>query len=91
MNTITPIDAETVLKSVEKTGALLVAEDCVAAGSVGQRLAAALAQKEIKGKVILVNSGKDFVTHGSTPLLERELGLDPDSLCSKVLEVLNHG
>lgn len=91
LNTITPIDTDLVCKSVKKTGVLLVAEDCVAADSVGQRLAAALVREEIKGKVILVNSGKDFVTHGSTPLLERELGLDPDSLCSKVLEVLNHG
>jgi len=91
VNTITPLVPETVCQSVRKTGALLVAEDCVAAGSVGQRLASALAREEIQGKIVLVNSGGDFVTHGSTALLYQQLGLDPASLCRRVKEELNHG
>lgn len=91
LNTITPIDTETVCRSLKKTGAMLVAEDCVEAGSVGQRLAAALAKENISGKIVLVNSGADFVTHGNTALLEQELGLDPESLCRKAMEVLNDG
>ena len=91
LNTITPLDAEVVCDSVRKTGKLLVAEDCVAAGSVGERFAAALSKAEIPSRVALVNSGTNFVTHGSVALLERELGLDPDSLCRKALEVLNNG
>lgn len=91
LNTITPIAPEVVCRSVQKTGALLVAEDSVAAGSVGQRLCAVLARDEIRAKTVLVNSGRDFVTHGSTALLEQQLGLDPESLCRKVREVLNHG
>lgn len=91
LNTITPLEGKLVCDSVRKTGKLLVAEDCVAAGSVGQRLAAALSEEEIPAKVVLVNSRADFVTHGSIGLLERELGLDADSLCRKVVEVLNNG
>lgn len=91
LNTITPLDADVVCDSVKKTGALLVAEDCVQAGSVGQRLTADLAQKKISGKTVLVNSGGDFVTHGNVALLERELGLDPESLCQKAMEVLKDG
>lgn len=91
LNTITPLETKLVCDSVRKTGKLLVAEDCVAAGSVGQRLAAALSEEEIPAKVVLVNSRADFVTHGSIGLLERELGLDADSLCRKVMEVLNNG
>ena len=91
LNTITPLETKLVCDSVRKTGKLLVAEDCVAAGSVGQRLAAALSEEEIPAKVVLVNSRADFVTHGSIGLLERELGLDADSLCRKVVEVLNNG
>ena len=91
LNTITPIDHETVCSSVQKTGGLLVAEDCVEAGSVGQRLAAALSERQIKAKIALVNSGRGFVTHGSVPLLEQELGLDPESLCRKAMEVLKDG
>lgn len=44
LNTITPLEPKLVMESVKKTGALLTAEDCVVSGSVGQRLAAALAQ-----------------------------------------------
>jgi 1-deoxy-D-xylulose-5-phosphate synthase len=91
LNAITPIDADMVCRSVKKTGAMLVAEDCVEAGSVGQRLAAALNAEQITAKTVLVNSGSDFVSHGSVPLLERELGLDPESLCRKAMEVLERG
>jgi len=91
LNTITPVDGELVCRSVKKTGALLVAEDCVEAGSVGQRLAALLARQQIPGKISLVNSGRGFVTHGNIALLEQELGLDPESLCRKAMEVLKDG
>lgn len=91
LNTITPIDSELVCQSVRKTGALLVAEDCVEAGSVGQRLCAELARREISGKTVLINSGRKFVTHGSIAQLEQQLGLDAESLCRRVREVLNRG
>ena len=91
LNTITPLDAKAVIESVKKTKAMLVAEDCVAAGSVGQRLSAALAQAGVQAHIVLRNSGTEFVTHGSTPLLEQALGLDPQSLCEAVREVLANG
>jgi 1-deoxy-D-xylulose-5-phosphate synthase len=91
LNTITPLDAKVVIESVKKTKAMLVAEDCVAAGSVGQRLSAALAQAGVQAHIVLRNSGTEFVTHGSTPLLEQALGLDPQSLCDAVREVLANG
>ena len=91
LNNITPLDTKVVCESVRKSGSMLVAEDCVAAGSVGQRLAAALTREGIQAKIVLVNSGGDFVTHGSTQLLEQQLGLDPENLCRRVKEVLNRG
>ena len=91
LNTITPLETKTVCDAVRKTGALLVAEDCVESGSVGQRLAAALAKEGISAKTTLVNCGRAFVTHGKTSLLEQELGLDPEHLCSKAMEMVKHG
>ena len=91
LNTITPIDLEVVCQSVRKTGAMLVAEDCVQADSVGQRLSAALAQREVSGRIVLVNSGGEFVTHGSIAQLQQQLGLDAETLCRRVEEVLNRG
>ncbi|MBQ3556289.1 MAG: 1-deoxy-D-xylulose-5-phosphate synthase [Oscillospiraceae bacterium] len=91
LNAITPLDAQLVIESVARTGAMLVAEDCVSAGSVGQRLSAALAQAGVQAKIVLRNSGNGFVAHGSTPLLEQTLGLDGKSLCNTAREVLTNG
>ena len=79
------------LESVKKTGCLLVAEDCVASGSVGQRLAAAVGEAGMAARICLINSGRDFVTHGSLPNLKRELGLDGEGIAKKAKEVLDRG
>lgn len=91
LNIITPISPEEVLKSVLKTGKLLTAEDCVASGSVGQRLAACLAQAGIAAKVCLINSGDRFMTHGDLDCLKRDLDLNPDGITKRALEVLGCG
>ena len=91
LNTITPLDTQLVCRSVSKTGALIVAEDCVEAGSVGQRLCAALTRERIPAKTALVNSGVSFTAHGSIPQLERQLGLDGDSLYQLGKKVLGRG
>lgn len=91
LNTITPVSPDAVIDSVTKTGALLVAEDCVASGSVGQRLAEALAQAGIKAKLCLLNCGDRFVAHGGLEYLKRELSLDSEGITRKALEVLGRG
>ncbi len=91
LNTITPISPEDVLNSVQKTGVLLTAEDCVAGGSVGQRLAACVAQAGITAKVCRLNCGDRFVTHGDLGCLKRELDLDPQGISKRALEVLGRG
>ncbi len=91
LNTITPLPEELVVKSVRKTGVLLVAEDCVNSGSVGQRLASCLEQEEIPAKVILCNTGDHFTTHGTVPQLRRLLGLDGEGIYTQIKEVLCHG
>ena len=68
---------------------ILVLEDCVEAGCVGQRLAALLLQAGIAPqKLILKNSGNAFVQQGSVPQLYRALGLDGESVAAALEEVL---
>ena len=92
LNSITPIDMEPIILSLKKTGRLLVAEDVVAAGSVGQRLSSALlgAGVHLDG-VALCSLGDQFVTHGSVSQLQKLHGLDAESLCRKALEVCGRG
>ena len=92
LNTITPLDINTIQRSVEKTGHLLVAEDCVAMNSVGSRVAAALAQAGVVPRAMALQTvGEGFVTHGSLPQLMKLCGLDAQSLFAKAKEVCGHG
>ena len=91
LNQLTPLVPELVVESVKQTGALLVAEDCVAEGCVGQRLAAALESAGVPGKVCLLNCGGRFVTHGALRCLKRELSLDGEGIARRAMEVLGRG
>ena len=87
-NIITPLDTFAVLKSVRRTGHLLVAEECVEQGSVGVRTLAALEAAGIQARTALVSCGRGYVTHGAVDLLKKSLGLDRDSLFRRAMEVL---
>ena len=91
LNILTPLDSGIVTESVKKTGALLVAEDCMAEGCVGQRLAAALEQRQVPAKLCLLNCGTEFVPHGALNCLKRDLNLDGEGIACKALEVLGRG
>ena len=90
LNCIAPLPVELVRESVRKTGRLLVVEDCFAAGSVGQKLSAALAQAGIVAEIRLLSLGQRFVPQGTVPQLLRRLGLDAQGIYETGLEVC-HG
>ena len=92
LNVITPLDPELVLESVKKTKVLLTIEDSAAHGSVGERLAAAVAEAGLRAKVLCRTSGDKFVTHGALSCLKQELGLDSAGIFRAALEeVRKHG
>ena len=86
LNVITPLDPELVLESVKKTKVLLTIEDSAAHGSVGERLAAAVAEAGLRAKVLCRTSGDKFVTHGALSCLKQELGLDSAGIFRAALE-----
>lgn len=91
LNQLTPLDPQVIIQSVKQTGVLLVAEESAAHGCVGQRLAALLEEAGVPAKVALINCGEDFVQHGKTELLKKELSLDGDGIARKAWEVLGRG
>lgn len=92
LGTITPLQADEVAASVERTGYLLVAEECIAADSVGQRLAADLLMRGIGVKgIALQNIGNRFIPHGTGGQLRDLCGLSAEQLTKRVEEVLRHG
>ncbi len=81
LNLINPLDTETVLNSLRKTGRLVAAEDVCAFGSVGSRLLAACAEEGLaltNAKTIDLGSG--IVPHGSVTELMKRAGLDAESI-----------
>ena len=90
LSRIAPLDSAPVLESLKKTGRLLVVEDCFALGSVGQQLAAAVAQAGLAARVRLLNLGERFAPQGTVPQLRSALGLDAQGIY-EAAEELCHG
>ena len=88
---IAPLNPRHVLASVKKTGRLLVLEDCVESGGVGQRLAAALAQAGVIPAALVLKNLKDrFAPQGAIPQLRRAEGIDARAVVQAVCEVMCH-
>ncbi len=80
INELNPLDCEMIFASARKCGKLVVAEDCVAVGSVGQRLAASAMIAGESFAVRLVNLGEQFCEHGRLDELERRYHIDAQSI-----------
>lgn len=77
------------LRSLEKTGRLLIAEDVCAAGCVGERLLAAAAARGLRLKASrLINVGDGIVPQGSVLELLREYGLDGEGIARAARSLL---
>ncbi len=88
LNRIAPLNAEVVLDSVRRTWRLLVLEDCVETGCIGQQLAAELSRAGIAPRdLILKNLRRSFVGQGTVAQLRAEADIDSAAVVNAVLEV----
>ncbi len=90
-NDLTHLDWDLIAASVRKTGRLLTAEDCVANGSVGQKLAAGLEERGIPAKTALCSLGMRFLPQGSVDQLMAFAGLDSAGLYRRAKEICTDG
>ena len=93
LNSIVPLDMETVAQGVTGTGGrLLVAEECMDAGCVGRRILAELALCGIPVvRAALANLGSRFVQQGSVAQLRTLCGIDALALYRRGMEVMGRG
>lgn len=88
LNRIAPLNAELVLDSVRRTWRLLVLEDCMETGCIGQQLSAELARAGIAPRnLILKNLHRHFVGQGTVAQLRDEAGIDSAAVVAAVMEV----
>lgn len=90
LNSVKPIDLDTIAASVQKTGHLLVAEETVRNGCVGREIAALLRTRNILVPTVTCNVGDAFIEHGTVQELYRLCGIDAESLAKTAQEVLEH-
>ena len=82
---IYPIEMRDIIKSTEKTGRLLILEECVSTGSIGEKIAAELALlNKTPDKIILKNTGDRFLPCGGIEDLQKLCGIDTLSVCEAI-------
>ena len=92
LNRVSPLDPEPVRASVRETGRLLVAEEVLAPGSVGEWLAALLSEERVPvERVALLNLGRQYIPHGSVGQLRDLCGVDRTHIIQKAKEVCANG
>ncbi len=77
------------LKNVQSTGRLLVLEDCVEEGCVGQFLASLLLKEGVSAKLKLCNLGDRFIPQGTVQQLYSACKMDVLSVTSAAKELCN--
>ena len=89
LSQLQPLEISSVIESVLKTTRLMVLEDSVASGSVGEKIAAELMVSNVALRcVILKNIGARFVPCGDIERLLEHCELDVNSVCSAIKKSL---
>lgn len=90
LSMIKPPDFDLVMRSLRKTGKLLISEDVCEAGCVGSRILeeAAISEIDIRAAKLL-NLGEGIVPHGTVAELLHDFGLDADGIVSAAMEMMD--
>ena len=89
LNRIAPLESRAVCAALGGEQPMLVLEDCMGVGCVGQRIAAILAQGGcVPRKLILKNLGMNVAPHGTVAQLYEEFELDAASVAYALEEAL---
>lgn len=89
MNRMAPLDPEAVCGCLGNKGCMLVLEDCLANGCIGQQLISVLSQNGVApDKLILKNMGSFVPDHGNVDQLYQRYHLDAPSVAAAIEEAL---
>jgi len=92
LNQIAPLTIEMIENDLKDCHTLVMAEDVLGTGCVGQRIAAILSEYRMAPEqLILKNLESSFAAAGSVAELEHSFGLDAAGIVSAVREVIGHG
>lgn len=84
---VKPLDLEKLESCKTDYKNILVAEENIAAGGLGQMIGSYLSKSGYSGNFETLAIPDIFVTHGKRELLLKDIGLDTDSLVDKIREI----
>ena len=90
LNELSAYDRNVLYSSVQKTGAVLIAEDCVSAGCVGERIAADLLEAGKRPAFKAVNLGSRFIPHGKVDELYARYGIDGTAIAEAACALIQN-
>lgn len=85
---VKPLDSESILEIAGSHSLIVTLEDNVIAGGFGEAVVSLLNEKSRKTQVINIGIPDMFVPHGTPDELYRLIGLDGESVASRVIEFL---
>jgi len=91
LGVIAPLETDELVPHVSKTGKVVFVEEAAENGCVGQAVMSGLMEKGIFVKAQLLNTGSDFITHGSVGLLRKKCGIDAESIADAAERMSKNG
>lgn len=89
LNWLHESDFPMLMQQVKQSGKLIVLEDCVEQGCMGQKLAALLARQGVGVQLRLLNLKERFVPQGTVEQLSAQCGIDANALVQTAEELLH--
>lgn len=85
---VKPLDEKLLHEVFKKYKSILIVEDGAVRGGVGSAVLEFAAINEYKVNTVLMGIPDDFISHGTTPELYRDLGLDAEGIAKKIKTLL---
>lgn len=82
-----PFDEEYLLENMSSYKTIVVLEEGIISGGLGERVEVFLKNHGYKGTVLTIGIDDTYVEHGNVDILRKELGIDPESIVKKIIKV----
>ena len=91
LNIINPLAADEVYASAGRTGRLIVVEDTIETGGVGERILAGAGKRGAVGfKARLLNAGDGIIAHGEVAELRSLIGIDAEAIRKNAVAMMEN-
>lgn len=85
LRTLNPLDEDTIISSVKKTGKVISVEDGILCGGVGERICALLEREGVEAK-IEIRAYDEFVSQAKVNDVYKQYGLDSEGIYNWVMK-----